>query len=93
MSNQLLIHFSTLPDPRVERTKRYPLNEIILLIICAALSGFEGWKQIKDFGEIKLEWLRKFLPYENGIPVDDTIARVMHKLDTKAFQSCFVSWM
>ncbi len=47
----------------------------------------------KDFGEIKLAWLRKFLPFSNGIPVDDTIARVMRKLDTKAFQSCFVSWM
>jgi predicted transposase YbfD/YdcC len=93
MDNQLLNHFSSLPDPRVERTKRYPLNEIILLIISAALSGFEGWKQIKDFGEIKLEWLRKFLPYKQGIPVDDTIARVMYKLDTKAFQSCFISWM
>jgi predicted transposase YbfD/YdcC len=93
MNNELLNHFSTLPDPRIERTKRYPLNEIILLVISATISGFEGWKQIKDFGEIKLAWLRKFLPYENGIPVDDTIARVMRKLDTKAFQSCFVSWM
>lgn len=93
MDNQLLTHFSTLPDPRVDRTKRYPLNEIILLVISAVVSGFEGWKQIKDFGEIKLDWLRKFLPYNEGIPVDDTIARVMRKLDTKAFQSCFVSWM
>ncbi len=93
MDNQLLNQFSTLPDPRIERTKRYPLNEIILLVISATISGFEGWKQIKDVGEIKLSWLRKFLPYEKGIPVDDTIARVMRKLDTKAFQSCFVNWM
>lgn len=93
MDNPLLDHFSTLPDPRIERSKQYPLNEIILLVISATVSGFEGWKQIKDFGEIKLAWLRKFLPYENGIPVDDTIARVMRKLDTKAFQSCFISWM
>ena len=69
------------------------LIEIILLIISATLSGCEGWKQIKDFGETKLDWLRKFLPYANGIPVDDTIARVMRKLDTKAFQSCFISWV
>ncbi len=30
---------------------------------------------IRDFGLLKLEWLRQFLTYENGIPVDDTIAR------------------
>lgn len=93
MSHALIHHFGVLPDPRIERTKKYPLIEIILLIICGTLSGCDGWKAIKDFGELKLEWLRKFLPYENGIPVDDTIARVMRRINNKAFQSCFLSWM
>lgn len=93
MTASIMKHFSTLPDPRVDRTKRYPLIEIILLVIAATVSGCEGWKQIKDFGDAKLDWLRQFLPYENGIPVDDTIARVMRKLNTKAFQERFISWM
>lgn len=93
MNASLLTHFSTLPDPRVDRTKRYPLMEIILLVISATVSGCEGWKQIKDFGELKLEWLRQYLPYTEGIPVDDTIARVMRKLNTKAFQERFIEWM
>jgi predicted transposase YbfD/YdcC len=93
MSSTLLSHFEDLPDPRVDRTKRYPLIEIVFLIIAGTLCGCEGWKQVKDFGEMKLDWLRKFLPYANGIPVDDTLARVMRKLDTKAFQSRFLSWM
>ena len=92
-AHDFIHHFSTLPDPRVDRTKLYPLTEIILLIVSASLCGCDGWKSIKDFGESKLEWLRRFLPFENGIPVDDTIARVMRKLDTKAFQTCFVEWM
>lgn len=89
----LLEHFSTLKDPRVNRTKRYPLEEMLLLVICAVLSGCHGWSAIKQFGEIKLSWLRQFLPYQEGIPVDDTIARLMRKLDTKMFQSCFTQWM
>ena len=93
MQHDFIYHFSKLPDPRVDRTKRYPLIEIILLIVSATLSGCEGWKQIKDFGEVKLQWLKRFLPYENGIPVDDTIARVMRKLNTKSFQTCFVKWI
>jgi len=93
MHKGLLEHFETLPDLRVDRTKRYPLIEIILLVIAGTVSGCEGWKSIKDFGEAKLAWLRKFLPYEEGIPVDDTLARVMRKLDTKAFQTHFVEWM
>ena len=66
----LITHFASLPDPRVERTKKYPLIEIILLIIAGTLSGCDGWKAIKDFGEAKLSWLRRFLAYEEGIPVD-----------------------
>lgn len=93
MKKSLITHFSILPDPRVDRTKRYPLIEIIFLVVTAVISGCEGWKQIKDFGDMKLDWLRKFLPYADGIPVDDTIARVMRKLDTKAFQGCFIGWM
>lgn len=93
MNISLVDHFSTLPDPRVERTKRYPLVEIILLVIAATVSGCEGWKQIKDFGDMKLAWLRQYLPYQSGIPVDDTIARVMRRLNTKAFQEHFLSWM
>ena len=93
MNAGLIEHFSSLPDPRVDRTKVYPLAEIILLIIAGTLSGCDGWKSIKDFGEAKLSWLRRFLPYDNGIPVDDTLARVMRKLDTKAFENCFMQWM
>jgi len=44
---------------------------------------------IKDFGELKLEWLRKYLPYEYGIPADDTLARVIRRLCPKAFNACF----
>jgi hypothetical protein len=93
MQIDLLSHFKTLEDRRIDRTKRYPLIEIIFLIISATISGCEGWKSIRDFGSVKLDWLRQFLPYENGIPVDDTIARVMRKLNTKQFANCFTCWI
>jgi predicted transposase YbfD/YdcC len=93
MQKGLIECFGTLPDPRVERTKRYPLIEIILLIIAGTVSGCDGWKSLKDFGEAKLDWLRKFLPYKDGIPVDDTLARVMRKIETKEFQACFMKWV
>ena len=93
MQADIISHFEGLKDPRVERTKRYPLKEIIFLIISATISGCEGWKSIRDFGVLKLDWLRQFLAYENEIPVDDTIARVMQKLNTKEFESCFISWI
>ena len=92
-SASLLKSFEELPDPRIERTKKYPLNEIILLIISAAISGFTGWKSIKEFGECKLEWLRKYLPFAEGIPADDTIARIVRRLDPEQFRACFLTWV
>ena len=65
MKADILSHFAELEDPRVERTKRYPLMEIIFLIISATLSGCEGWKSIRDFGLLKIDWLKEYLPYYN----------------------------
>jgi predicted transposase YbfD/YdcC len=88
----LLKTFEQLPDPRIERTKKYPLNEIILLIVSAAISGCTGWQSIKYFGEEKLHWLRKFLPFKQGIPADDTIARIVRRLCPQTFNKCFFEW-
>ena len=93
MKIDFVSHFSNLPDPRIDRKKIYPLIEIIFLVVAATISGCDGWKSIKDFGEVKLKWLRKFFPYAHGIPVDDTIARVMERLNTKTFQNCFIGWI
>ncbi len=38
-STALLSHFAQVEDPRVDRTKRYPLIEIIFLVISATISG------------------------------------------------------
>ena len=62
MHKGLIEHFEALTDPRLERTKRYPLKEIILLSIAGTVSGYDGWKSLKNFGEAKLDRLRKFLP-------------------------------
>jgi len=48
------------------------------------LSGAEGWKDIKQFGDKKLTWRRQFREFENVIPVDDTIARIISALELEA---------
>jgi len=53
MDCDLFNHFDGLSDLRVERTKRYPLLEMLLLVVSATILGCEGWKSIKDFGDLK----------------------------------------
>src|SRR5690606_30315662 len=85
--------FRTLKDPRIERTRAYPLEEVLFLVLCATISGVNHLTEIEMFGETKLEWLRSILPYKNGIPSHDTIGRVLAKLDPNALETMFASWM
>jgi hypothetical protein len=87
----LVLRLSDISDIRVQRTKLYPLNEILFLCVCSVISGFEDWDEIADFGEEKITWLRKYLPYENGIPSHDTINRVVSMIDYRSFEKCFKS--
>ena len=41
----------------------------------------------------ELQWLRRHVPLANGIPVDDTIARIISALSVSGFQDCFTSGM
>ena len=93
MSTPFLDFFSELEDPRIERCRKHELLDIIFLSVCAVLSGADGWESIEELGDAKLEWLRKFVPMENGIPSHDTIARVMSRLNPDALQWCFIEWV
>lgn len=92
MTLNLQTAFESIKDPRVERHKRHKLLDIIILSICAVISGAEGWEAIAQFGHDKQKWLRKWIALENGIPSHDCIARVISRLEPTAMQSCFVAW-
>ena len=93
MSKSLLEILQSIEDPRHAKNRRYSLDEILFLCVCAVVSGAEGWSAIAQFGEAKLAWLRRFLAYENGIPNEDTIAWVIGRLRVKEFEKHFVQWM
>ena len=85
--------FADLEDPRVDRTKLHPLINILVIALCAAICGADGWVEVELFGESKREWFAKFLDLSNGIPSHDTFGRVFGLLDAEQFQHCFINWM
>lgn len=73
--------FAEIDDPRVERTKRHSLSDVLTLAVLAVIAGAEGWEDIEEFGHSKCDWLKRCLPLANGIPSHDTISRVFRGHD------------
>jgi len=89
----MLRAFAELKDPRMNRTKRHSLGDILAIAICAVICGANGWTQVAKFGRCKIKWFRTFLELPNGIPSHDTFGRVFAALDPRAFESGFMKWI
>jgi predicted transposase YbfD/YdcC len=89
-----LKHFLlSVEDPRVERTKRHRLRDILLLAICGVICGADGWVEIEEFGKAKEAFFTEWLDLPNGIPSHDTFGRVLGLLDPKQFEASFFQWV
>ncbi len=86
-------HFCRLRDPRINRRKLHLLIDIVVIAVCAVISGCNDWQQIETFARSRHDWLKRFLCLPNGIPSHDTFERVFDRLDPKVFQACFREWM
>jgi predicted transposase YbfD/YdcC len=80
-------HFAVIRDPRVERTKKHKLQDIVVIAVCATICGAEHWTHIETFGKVHEAWFRTFLGLPHGIPSHDTFGRVFAALDPEAFEA------
>lgn len=88
-------YFTDLPDPRREtRNKLHSLQDILMIVLCAVLSGVEDWVGMEAFAEEKVAWLQGGLglSLSNGIPSHDTLSEVMGRIDLVAFRAAFTTW-
>lgn len=85
--------FEGLPDPRMDRTRRHKLVDILAIGLVSLLTGGGSFTDMEDFGRVRLDWLKTFLELPNGIPSHDTFNRVFSALDPHAFLDCFAQWV
>src|SRR2546430_16576184 len=85
--------FAQVEDPRIERTKRHRLRDILIIAICGVICGAEGWVEIEEFGKAKQAWFTELLTLPNGIPSHDTFGRVFAQLDPQQFEASFLQWV
>jgi predicted transposase YbfD/YdcC len=89
----LIEHLEQISDPRIERTKRHKLIDILVIAVCATVCGAEAWTEMEEFGKAKEQWFRRFLELPNGIPSHDTFRRVFLLIKPSEFQRSFLSWV
>ena len=85
-------HFQALEDPRIERTKKHLLLDILVIAVCTLLTGGEGFQDMELFGKSKRAWLQTFLTFPHGMPSHDTFGRVFALLNPRRFQEFFLAW-
>jgi len=83
-------HFASVADPRINRSKRHQLMDILFISVAATLAGADGPSDIADFTREKLAWRRRFVPLEHGVPSHDTIGRVLSLIRPAEFQKAFL---
>lgn len=84
--------FIVVHDPRIDRTKKHNLVDILIIALCATVCGVEGWEEIEIFAEEREEWFRGFLELPNGVPSHDTMYRVFARINPKELNAALIRW-
>ncbi len=90
---EISAHFGKLEDPRSHINRKHLLGDVMVICVCAVLSGCDGPIAIGDWAKAKAAWLEQHLALPHGIPSHDTIGRLLMALKPAAFQACFANWV
>lgn len=89
----LMEQFAALEDPRQSWKVLFPLPEVLLLVLCGTLAGAEDFVEIRRWGQMHQDFLRRLLPFKAGVPSHDTLNDVINALDGALFAQCFTAWV
>ena len=64
--------FERITDPRVDRGSNHALLEMIFMALTAAICGADGWVDVERFAKAKIDWFRRYIDLEYGVPSHDT---------------------
>jgi predicted transposase YbfD/YdcC len=89
----LLDHFAEIEDPRDPWRVAHPLAEVLLLVVCGTICDCDDYDLIADWGEAHLAFLRRYLPYEHGVPGGRWLTILMNRIDPALFSAAFTAWV
>jgi predicted transposase YbfD/YdcC len=89
----LLDHFGEIDDPREPWRVAHPLPEVLFLVVCGTICDCDDYDLIADWGEAHLDFLRRYLPYDHGVPGGRWLTILMNRIDPNLFSAAFTDWV
>jgi len=89
----LLDHFAAVEDPRDVRRILHPLPEVLLLVVCGSIADCDDYEDIAAWGAAHLDFLRRHLPYANGVPGERWLTILMNRINPALFAAAFAAWV
>ncbi len=93
LETNFLDRFESIEDPRAQKNLMYSVSEIFLVTLLSIICGAEGWQDVENYGKSKIAYLRNYLPFENGVPSDDTVRRFFRSVNPDHFKDIFSKWV
>ncbi len=87
--------FNTIEDPREDGRILYPLPEILFLAVAGVLCCAESWAELVDFGKGNIDFLKRYFPFEKGVPSKSVMPRIFGLVEKKkmeTFLKGFATW-
>ena len=84
--------FVSISDPRQAGKVEHDLVELLVVAVNAVLVGADTFVEIELWAQERIDWLRRYLRLENGIPSHDTFGRLFGLIDPEEFEAAFRRW-
>ena len=84
--------FVSITDPRQSSKVEHDLVELLVIAVSAVLVGVDTFVEIELWARERIDWLRRHLRLENGIPSHDTFGRLFGVIDPDEFEAAFRRW-
>ena len=86
-------YLAQVPDPRGRKGKRHPLSAILTAVICAVLSGADGYKPIAQWLHTQTVDFWHFLGFTRTPIKYGALRNLLMEISTEAFEAVLAEWL
>ena len=92
--DNLLTEFDKLEDPRRGAGRRHSQSFALLIVMFATMSGYLGYRAIKDFiAKHESDLITIFKPPKDRVPSYSTVRRILIHLNFTQFTTIYKTWL